>query len=114
MYVGGKHAWGLRNILDDIVTELLAAPGGRAERVHCTLGADGAYAVELRGGVMPDVEPEAFDGDQVDVTAALKNPLLSLAIASALSERLDAEVVRGDGRRWSRTFAAGAPAGPLD
>ena len=112
MYVGGANAWGLRNVLADVVTELLAAPGSAPEHVRCTLEADGGYAVELRGGAMPVVEPVAFDADRADVAA--NDPLFGLAVASALSARLEAAVVGADGSRWSRAFAAGVPDGPLD
>ena len=111
MYIGGTGALGLRTILDGVVTELLAAPGAQPERVRCTLGDDGTCCVELRGGVMPAVEPEAFVADHSEINPS--DPLLSLAIASALSDPLHAEVVR-DGRRWARTFAAGTAAGSLE
>jgi DNA gyrase/topoisomerase IV subunit B len=111
LYIAGTNPRGLRTILDGVVTDLLAAPGARPERVRCTLGDDGTCCVELRGGVMPAVEPEAFVADHVEINPA--DPLLSLAIASGFSDPLHAEVVR-DGRRWSRTFAAGTAAGPLE
>lgn len=106
MYVGSLGSHGIRVLLDDLITELLTAPGSRPDRMRCTLGCDGAFGVELQGGTVPAIEPEEFDADRSHLNA----PLLALAITSALSDRLEAEIVR-DGRRWSCAYAAGVPAG---
>ena len=111
MYIGGLNPRGLLRILDDVVTELLALPDTRPERVWCGLGADGTCTVELSGGPVGAVEAEDFETDAGDNPADER--LFSLKIASAFGDPLTAEVVR-DGRRWVRTFVAGLPAGPLE
>jgi DNA gyrase/topoisomerase IV subunit B len=105
MYIGGANSRGLRFMLDDVVTSLVELPGGPPERVRCTVGADGAYGVEV-AGACGAVEPEDF----VTFGGDADYPLHALAIVAAMSARLDAEVVR-DGRRWRAAFAAGAPVG---
>jgi DNA gyrase subunit B len=111
MYIGGASPKGLLCLLGDIITDLLARPGIRPERVWCRLGRDGTYTVALCGGAIGPVDPEEFETDADDL--APNDPRYSLKVVSAFSDPLDAEVMR-DGRRWGRRYAAGLPAGPLE
>jgi DNA gyrase/topoisomerase IV subunit B len=110
MYIGGLDARAVRHMVDHIVLEQLDAPGVRPERVRCSLGSDGTYTIDVRGGEVAAVGPADFLPDSPD--RVQWDRLLSLAIACALSERLDAEVVR-DGRVWSQSFAAGLADGKV-
>ena len=58
MYIGGLNARGMLCILDGVVTELLALPDMRPERMRCRLGTEGTCEVELRGGAIGVVEPD--------------------------------------------------------
>jgi DNA gyrase/topoisomerase IV subunit B len=111
MYIGGVNRWGLMNLLDEVVTSLVEWSDTCPERVWCKLAADGAHSVELRGGAIGPVEPEDLETDVGDF--GINNPVDSMKVVSAFSNPLHAEVVR-DGRQWTRTFAAGLPAGPLE
>src|SRR4051812_43865796 len=109
MYIGDVGSYGLQEILDQVVTELLAALGCEPALVRCKLGVDGTFAIELRGGALPPIRPQDFDAEVAPNWPF--TPLYSLVVVNALSERLDAEVVH-DGRRWSAAFSAGLPVGP--
>jgi DNA gyrase/topoisomerase IV subunit B len=112
MYIGGANSRGLRWMIDDIITEQLDAAGARPDRVRCTLGANGTLAVEVTGAVLVAIESADLEPDDCRYKQPGPERFISLAIASAFSERLDAEFVR-DGTRWTRAFAAGLPLGPL-
>jgi DNA gyrase subunit B len=110
MYIGGLNARALRHIVDDVVFEQLDAPGAQPERVRCSLRPDGTYTIDVRGGAIAEVVPADFLPDSPHRVPG--DRFLSLAIACAFSERMDAEVVR-DGRVWSQSFAQGLAHGAV-
>src|SRR5436190_21250724 len=103
MYIGGLNVRALCHLIDDIVTEQLGAPGARPERVRCTVGADGTYAVEVAGGAVAAVEPEDFIPDDGRFSDWSSQRFFSLAIVSAFSDPLTAEAV-SDGSGWKQAF----------
>lgn len=105
MYFGGLCERGLRCIVDQLVEEQISAVGAAVSRVVVGLAPDGWLRIEFVG-VLADVRPEDFVNEFRAPGEC--NPWLSLLIAAAASERLDAEMVRA-GSRWSQSFVGGVP-----
>jgi DNA gyrase/topoisomerase IV subunit B len=112
MYIGGADARGLGNLLVEIMTKMPCLPGASPQRVRCKLGGDGSYAVEISGETVGDVDVGHFEPDLVKHDW-LNDSRFCLAIASAMSARMDVEIVR-DGKRQARNFAEGLPTSPLE
>jgi DNA gyrase subunit B len=105
MYIGGANGRGLRHLIANVIAELVLAAGARVDQVTVSLLPDGLTQIECTGGALANVSPADF------ITESATSPLISLAIIFAMSQRLEAEVIRA-GKRWSQHFTAGVPDAP--
>ncbi len=131
MYIGGTDARGYHHLLWEIVDNAIdEAMAGHASRIEVTLGADHREAtVSDNGrGIPVDLHPRyerpaleiilttlhaggKFGGKAYQVAGGLHG--VGAAVVNALSEELEAVVVR-DGARWRQRFARGVPLGPME
>lgn len=102
MFIGGANPRGLRGLIDQIVTDLLAAATNRPSRVRCSIAQDGTTTIEFFGTVGLNLKP----GDFVDETARADDRLYTLVIVSALSDLLQV-AYRDAGIGWTGSFAVG-------
>ena len=129
MYIGSTGPRGLHHliweVLDNSIDEAMA---GHCTRIEMALAADGSVTVKDNGRGIP-VDRHAktkqpaittvlttlhaggkFEQGAYTVSGGLHG--VGVSVVNALSERLDATVVR-DGFTWTQSFEMGIPKGPL-
>jgi DNA gyrase subunit B len=110
MYIGGTSERAVRYMIEDVIVEQLGAPEARIDLVQVNLLEGGAMEIELTGK-LAEIQPDEFAGEDRRAWREQDRRFWSLAITAALSDRLEAEVVRkGVGSR--QTFVAGVPIAP--
>ncbi len=131
MYIGGTDARGYHHLLWEVVDNAVdEAMAGHASRIEVTLTADrrGAIVSDNGRGIPVDEHPRhrrpaleiilttlhaggKFGGKAYRVAGGLHG--VGAAVVNALSEELEAEVVR-DGSRWRQRFRRGVPVGAME
>jgi DNA gyrase subunit B len=108
IYIGGANGRGLRHMIVEVIEEQVRAPGAKVRQATVTLLPDGFTQIECTGEAIADSSPPDFVPESAETAMSR---LVSLAIASAMSDRLEAEVIRNR-QRWSQHFSAGQPVSP--
>lgn len=108
MYIGGFNERGLAHLIDVLIDELLEESGERLSRVGVSLLKDDFVEIRCMGAIN-EIRPEDFL--RFPQIGPGENWKLGTLILAAMSDRLDAEIIR-DGERWEQSFAAGVPVAP--
>jgi DNA gyrase subunit B len=130
MYIGSTGERGLHHLVQEIVDNAVdEALAGYCDQIRITLLHDGGVRVVDNGrGIPVDEHPVEkmpavtvaltqlhaggkFGGGGYKVSGGLHG--VGVSVVNALSTRLEVEVKR-DGYRWTQSFAAGDPEGPLE
>jgi DNA gyrase subunit B len=129
MYIGSTGPRGLHHLVWEVVDNSVdEAMAGHCTRIDVTLGADGSVTVKdngrgipvdrLRKTKLPALTTVLttlhaggkFEAGAYTVSGGLHG--VGVSVVNALSDRLEATVVR-DGFTWSQRFEQGVPTGPL-
>jgi DNA gyrase/topoisomerase IV subunit B len=101
MYIGGANGHGLRHMVAGIILDQLAAPDANVTHVFVAVLPDGFIEIVISGAIPEGSLPHFTAHAWVPST-----PFPSLTIVAAMSDPLDAELVRA-GRRDAITIRAG-------
>jgi DNA gyrase subunit B len=130
MYIGSTGERGLHHLVQEVVDNAVdEAMAGVCDRIEVTLLDDGGVRVVDNGrGIPVDEHPiekmpavtvaltqlhagGKFGGGGYKVSGGLHG--VGVSVVNALSTRLEVDI-RRDGYRWTQSFAAGDPEGPLE
>ncbi len=130
MYIGSTGERGLHHLVQEVVDNAVdEAMAGVCDRIEVTLLDDGGVRVVDNGrGIPVDEHPVEkmpavtvaltqlhaggkFGGGGYKVSGGLHG--VGVSVVNALSTRLEVDIKR-DGYRWTQSFAAGDPEGPLE